>query len=204
MSNLIKLGLTLKQESALVARTMAQITERRLSRPEGFQRYEGAREITDHVKKPNMWVMHAEYIARTYNGWTYANRPVRASYLCGHEDGQDWAVRVPGTITTVEKALHWITPAAVRKAILNGKPVWRQGDIFFVPMRLKTSDLSALEGTNHIFYGTKVFSEEGVSYLGDIRITHRQHPEVTLSYKYKWRAIQQKQLSTDGYRTGGD
>ena len=204
MSNLRRSRLTVKQETALINRAMIQITDRRLSRPDGFRSYEKARKITDHVEKPSMWVMHAEYVARIYNGWTYVNRPVRVSYLCGHEDNQDWAVRVPGTLTTVEKALHWITPAAVRKAILNGQPVWRQGDIFFVPMRLKTSDLTALEDTNHIFYGTKVFSEEGVSYLGDIRITHQQHPEVTLSHKYKWRAIQQKQLSANGYRTGGD
>jgi hypothetical protein len=204
MSYLTRKKLTVKQEKDLIHRTIEQITNRRLSRPEGFRNSEEARKITDHVEKPRMWLMHAEYVARAFNGWTHVKRPVRVSYLCGHEDGQDWAVRVPGTITTVEKALHWVTPAAVRKAILNGKPVWRQGDIFFVPMRLKTSDLSALEETNHIFYGTKVFSEEGVSYLGDIRIAHQQHPEVTLSYKYKWRAIQQKQLSTDGYRRGGD
>lgn len=39
-------------------------------------------------------------------GWRYysarfGSRPASLSYLCGSDDAGDWAVRVPGTITTV-------------------------------------------------------------------------------------------------------
>jgi hypothetical protein len=59
-------------------------------------------------------------------------RLARLSYLCGREDGQLWAVRVPGTVRTVPDALAWIEPAEVRKARLAGKRVLRQGDVYAV------------------------------------------------------------------------
>lgn len=54
------------------------------------------------------------------------------SYLCGREDGQLWAVRVPGTLTSVRAALAWLEPADVAKARLAGKRVLRQGDVYAV------------------------------------------------------------------------
>lgn len=70
-------------------------------------------------------------------GWRYYSRtakPSRAalSYLCGYEDGQTWAVRVPGTVTSVREALAWLEPAAVRDARLAGRRVERQGDVYAV------------------------------------------------------------------------
>jgi hypothetical protein len=69
--------------------------------------------------------------------WRYYSRTAKPrlaslSYLCGHEHGQPWAVRVPGTITTVTAALVWVTPAAVRDARAADRPVWRQGDVYAV------------------------------------------------------------------------
>lgn len=69
--------------------------------------------------------------------WRYYSRSTRnqhatLSYLCGKEDGQLWAVRVPGTITTVRDALDWVEPAAVKKARAAGKRVERQGDVYCV------------------------------------------------------------------------
>jgi hypothetical protein len=54
------------------------------------------------------------------------------SYLCGTEDGQLWAVRVPGTIMSVPAALAWLEPAAVTRARAAGKRVLRQGDVYAV------------------------------------------------------------------------
>lgn len=64
--------------------------------------------------------------------WRYGVAYQARSYLCGREDGQLWAVRVPGTITTVSKALDWITPAAVKDAMSRGKIVVRQGDVYAI------------------------------------------------------------------------
>ncbi|MGW2219616.1 hypothetical protein ACWCSD_31910 [Nonomuraea sp. NPDC001684] len=75
-------------------------------------------------------LLHAE-------GWRYYSRRhgfhrASLSYVCGREDGQLWAVRVPGTITTVAEALDWITPKAVKDARAAGRQVWRQGDVYAV------------------------------------------------------------------------
>lgn len=69
--------------------------------------------------------------------WRYYSRSTRnqyatLSYLCGREDGQLWAVRVPGTVTTVREALDWVEPAAVKKARAAGKRVERQGDVYCI------------------------------------------------------------------------
>lgn len=54
------------------------------------------------------------------------------SYLCGTEDGQLWAVRVPGTITSVPAASAWLEPATVSRARAAGKRIRRQGDVYAV------------------------------------------------------------------------
>lgn len=68
-------------------------------------------------------------------GWRYYSRRegshhATLSYLCGRDDAGDWAVRVPGTLTTVAAALDWLTPATVKKARQSGRQVDRQGDIY--------------------------------------------------------------------------
>lgn len=72
----------------------------------------------------------------TASGWRkygrQGHRQATLAYLCGREDGQTWAVRVPGTVTTVSGALHWLEPAAVRDARLAGRRVVRQGDVYAV------------------------------------------------------------------------
>lgn len=62
----------------------------------------------------------------------FGARRAQLSYLCGREDGQLWAVRVPGTMHTVRDALAWITPAAVFNARSAGRAVTRQGDVYAV------------------------------------------------------------------------
>lgn len=66
-------------------------------------------------------------------GWRkYSRRKswfAELSYLCGRdENGQIWAVRVPGNRLMVWQALDWMTPAPARK-----KGTIRQGDVYFVP-----------------------------------------------------------------------
>ncbi|AWI32654.1 hypothetical protein [Streptomyces tirandamycinicus] len=86
-------------------------------------------EITD--RKNRMVLMHAE-------GWRrYGKQPARRaqlSYLWGPDDAGSgpWAVRVPGTVTTVADALEWLTPADVKKALEKGLRVRRQGDVYAV------------------------------------------------------------------------
>ncbi|MDR1768845.1 MAG: hypothetical protein LBR32_10580 [Propionibacteriaceae bacterium] len=70
-------------------------------------------------------------------GWrqysrAYGARQAALSYLCGTDDAGRWAVRVPGTVTTVAAALDWLEPAAVKKARRDGKRVIRQGDVYAV------------------------------------------------------------------------
>jgi hypothetical protein len=69
-------------------------------------------------------------------GWRYYTRRqshrAALSYVCGVEDGQVWAVRIPGTIVTLDDALDWVTPAEVKKAEAAKKKVVRQGDVYVV------------------------------------------------------------------------
>ena len=65
-------------------------------------------------------------------GKSHPARWTELSYLCGTEDGQLWAVRVPGTVISVADALLWMTPQAVRDARAAGRRVERQGDVYIV------------------------------------------------------------------------
>lgn len=84
-------------------------------------------EITDIAGE--LTVLHVE-------GWrkytSQESHHAQTSYLCGFEDGQVWAVRVPGSIISVAGALSWVTPAAVKRAVEKGKRVQRQGDVYAI------------------------------------------------------------------------
>lgn len=73
-------------------------------------------------------------------GWRYysrrfGSRPAALAYLCGRDDNGPWAVRVPGTCTTIGAALNFIEPTPVRRAREAGKRVLRQGDVYAVEAR---------------------------------------------------------------------
>ena len=112
-------------------RTVANrtIRQRAVSTPTGWS---GGRVIDRQIAK-RLWLVHDEYnhhySNRCGDWWT------GASYLCGYEDGQYWAVRVPRTIRTVAEALDWHIPAAVRRAQDEGRQVIRQGDVWFVQLK---------------------------------------------------------------------
>ena len=70
----------------------------------------------------------ADYSRR--KGWF-----VQGAYLVGSDDGQLFATRIPGTITTVREALHWLEPAEVRRARAAGRWTARQGDVYLIETR---------------------------------------------------------------------
>lgn len=70
-------------------------------------------------------------------GWRYYSRRFGSrhavlAYLCGRDDNGRWAVRVPGTVETVEEAMEAIEPAAVKAARKAGKTILRQGDVYAI------------------------------------------------------------------------
>jgi hypothetical protein len=86
--------------------------------------------IVDRDRSAGLLLLHAE-------GWRhyssrFGSRRASLSYLYGVDDAGPWAVRVPGTVTTVAGALAWITPADVVAAIAAGRRVERQGDVYAV------------------------------------------------------------------------
>jgi hypothetical protein len=90
--------------------------------------------------------------------WRYYGRKHRPhhatlSYLCGTEHGRPWAVRVPGTLTTVHEAMAWTTPAAVKEARGAGRPVWRQGDVYAIATTL-AYDASGTLPPRHVWNPT--------------------------------------------------
>lgn len=86
--------------------------------------------IVDRVPRDRMMLLHVD--GWRYYGRRHPYRRAQLSYLVGHDDAGRWAVRVPGTITTVAAALHWITPQQVHEALAAGRRVLRQGDVYAI------------------------------------------------------------------------
>lgn len=64
------------------------------------------------------------------------------------KDSKTWnSVRIPPDICNVRDALQSLVPAEVNHAIVKGKKIKRQGDIYFIPQKIW--NLSELMGTNH-------------------------------------------------------
>ncbi|MFD8146083.1 hypothetical protein [Streptomyces sp. NPDC059708] len=87
-------------------------------------------ELVDRNAPERLYLLHAE-------GWRQYSRAFGArraslSYLCGRDDAGAFAVRVPGTVTTIADALTWLEPAEVTRAKAAGKRVRRQGDVYAV------------------------------------------------------------------------
>ncbi|MFJ8166519.1 hypothetical protein ACIRBY_37145 [Streptomyces sp. NPDC096136] len=87
-------------------------------------------ELVDRSSAERLYLLHAE-------GWrqyskAFGARRASLSYLCGRDDSGTFAVRVPGTVTTVANALAWLEPSEVTRAKAAGKRVRRQGDVYAV------------------------------------------------------------------------
>jgi hypothetical protein len=85
--------------------------------------------ITDRHR--GLALLHADGW-RWYGGREQMHRRAALSYLCGTDDSGPWAVRVPGDLTRVTAAEHWVTPARVLEAASHGRRVRRQGDIYAI------------------------------------------------------------------------
>jgi hypothetical protein len=73
-------------------------------------------------------------------GWrqysrSFGARQASLAYLCGVDDNGDWAVRVPGTCSSVSDAIDAIEPPQVKKAREDGRTILRQGDVYAVEQR---------------------------------------------------------------------
>jgi len=168
---------------------IAEIKRRELSTPAGWDTMTD-RELTSVTPDLRLWIIHGE-------GWhkyscRFGTWHVEASYLCGYDDGGLFATRIPASITIVSDALAWLKPAAVRKAEERGQHVRRQGDIWFVAMRIRAHDMDAIRWTRHSARPRKG---------GGLTIVHPQHKPLILSGKHHWRALRAKRLPTGA---GGD
>lgn len=173
-----------------------QILKRGLSRPAFLNKPDLLR-VASRVRGERLWLLHGEGWYK-YSG-PFGSRYQTASYLCGCEDGHYWAVRVPGTITTVDQAELWLMPAPVRKEHLDGQnQVWRQGDMYFIPQPSgrHCHDLSALHGTRH---HAEVVDRVDVGVV----VTHPEHSTLNLPSAHYYRVYQQTQLNGAG-RVAGD
>lgn len=78
------------------------------------------------------------------SGWCQYSRScgwfVNRLFLVGKDTDSGWfSVQVPSSLDTVEEAVQWMKPAAVKKAEAEGRQVVRQGDFFFFQTVRKTN-----------------------------------------------------------------
>lgn len=184
------LALSQRLDTYLLAIGADEIDVRQLTRPAGWDDFR--KTVVRDQAHPGLWVIAG-------GGWyeysrSFGRRYRQAAYLCGRDDGQLFAVRVPGATASVADALDWLKPAAIREAEAKGLPVKRQGDIFFRPIRISAHDMAALSGTRH---------EARPRADGGLTIVHPQHRPIVLGSKHAWRAYASTQIHSNG-RTSAD
>ena len=162
----------------------AEINNRSLSRPTGWD----GGTVTDRDVAGRLWVVHAEYrheYTRNQSWWQ------GASYLCGYDDGQRFAMRIPRSITTVADAVAWATPAEVTRSQAAGYWTGRQGDIWLIERRRGADNIDALWRTRH-------------DWDSEARtLTHPEHTPLTApAHVRAVKAVQITQLSSSGRRNG--
>lgn len=92
------------------------------------ERVSAALAITERDKVSRLMLLRAEGWRHYSDGFRY----IKLAYVYGTDDAGPWAVRVPGTLATLEEALAWMEPAEVTKARAKGRRIWRQGDIYAI------------------------------------------------------------------------
>lgn len=166
-----------------------QIINRNLSTVAGYE--PNLLTVWDIDPGRRAWLCGCEY-------WYKYSRRVgsyflEASYLCGNDHGQYWAVRIPGNIRTVAQAIDWLTPAAVARFQEDGlRWTARQGDVWLVELKAGADNLRALPRAH--------------TYDPDSRtLTHAQHAPIKVPDEVKAvRAYQQTQLGSNGTRRAAD
>lgn len=135
--------------------------------------------------------LHAEYRLTYSKGYQlqYGKPLCKSSYLMGLDDG-GWVVRIPATIEYVQEGIDWITPLAAKRATEKGLTVYRQGDIYLIPKRIKEHDLSLVVDTSH----TAIADGDTVI------MTHPMHDtlKAVAPKGYKFRAIEGKEFIGGG------
>jgi len=135
-----------------------------------------------------LYLLHVE-------SWRYYKRATprlaALSYLCGPEDGQLWAVRIPGTITSVPAALAWLEPPAVFRARCAGKLAVRQGDVYAVATNRAHDGRGELPGRHTWDPATRVLS-------------HPQHPALHLPYPVRFIPQRAYGMGRGAGRANGD
>jgi len=101
----------------------------------------------------------------TVEGWAQYSRRFGARYtkivvlvIYDRDTHTRRALRVGPSVETIDEALEYLKPAAVRRAEKEGKTVLRQGDFYFVPSR--RPNYLALSGTRHEFRDGVVYHPE--------------------------------------------
>jgi hypothetical protein len=166
----------------LLNKGIAEIRRRRLSQIAIIPLE--ALSCSDIKGKERVWVLHWSGVIEYSRKEQWKGR---VSYLCGHSDGHDWAVRIPGTIDDCDSALDWLVPAVVKKA----EKVVRQGDIYFIPS--KRADMTAIEGSRH----------QVSEFKYGFRVDHPDHPTIKLK-GHGWKAVRQTQMASHGSRINAD
>jgi hypothetical protein len=109
-----------------------------------------------------IWDRRDGFVVLGVDGWRrypapHPARRVHLRYLAGEDDNGSWAVRLPGTVSTVPDALEWVTPAEVTRARNAGRHVVRQGDVYGIEVTRKGyetptgwigDDLRVVDGAN--------------------------------------------------------
>lgn len=166
-----------------------QIRERGLDTPTGWWSEGEGGTVTDYDPKRRLWVVSAEY------RYHYSNRAgdwwVGASYLCGHDDGQYFAMRLPKGITKIDEALAWITPAEVRKAQEQGRWTARQGDVWLIGLKAGKDNVAGIRWTRH-------------EWRSDSRtLEHPEHGMLSVPEGIKAvKAVRITQMASSGRRSG--
>lgn len=157
-----------------------------MSTPTGWYSGDLNYQITDDVGP--VWVLHS-------SGWYEYSRRVgsyyqTASYFAGYDDGhQLFALGISSTITEVDSAREWIKPSTVRDADAKGRPIKRQGSVYFIAKRLSSNDFSTLNSTCHEIRPRKD---------GGLTTVHPTLPPVVLGPKHTWRAYPYKSVTAHG------
>jgi hypothetical protein len=153
--------------------------------------------LTIADRSDRLVLMHAE-------GWrSYGRQGARRaslSYLWGPDDAGSgpWAVRVPGTVTTVREALAWLTPNQVVKATDQGLRVRRQGDVYAIETTAKRDG----DGAQDL--------PEGHEWRADTRyLVHnpadgRKHRPLRLTYPVRFVVQSAYEMGRSGARGNGD
>ena len=163
-------------------------------------KYEGdMRYIADYWPKKCMALIRVDsWINYTKRYKTYVK--MAGLVMKDMDDGRFRFLRVGPNVKSIEEALDYIKPAAVRRAEEEGKNIKRQGDIYFIPQR--NWNLNVLRRTNHkVIYKDKEWDFVTPLNGEKVIISHATHGNLILETPHK--ALQQIIVANTGFGNGG-